>query len=67
MKRVAVIGSGGSGKSTLARELARRTGLPLTNLDHLFWRPGWEAMPDDEWQATHAELIAAERWIIDGN
>jgi adenylate kinase family enzyme len=67
VNRVAVIGSGGSGKSTLARELARRTGLPLTHLDHLFWRPGWEAVPDDEWQATHAELIAAERWIIDGN
>jgi adenylate kinase family enzyme len=67
VKRVAVIGSGGSGKSTLAQALAVRTGLPLIQLDHLFWRPGWEPTPEDEWQATHAELIAGDRWIIDGN
>lgn len=62
-----MIGSGGSGKSTLARDLAARTGLPLIQLDHRFWRPGWVETPEDEWQATHARLIAGERWIIDGN
>jgi adenylate kinase family enzyme len=67
VKRVAVIGSGGAGKSVFARELGQITGLPVIHLDHLFWRPGWEATPDDEWQAMHAELIAGERWIIDGN
>jgi adenylate kinase family enzyme len=67
VKRVAIIGSGGSGKSTFGRKLAARTGLPLIQLDHLYWLPGWQEPPEDEWQATHAELIAGERWIIDGN
>ncbi|MEA2672915.1 MAG: hypothetical protein QOI92_107 [Chloroflexota bacterium] len=67
MKRVAIIGSGGSGKSTFARKLAARTGLPLIQLDHLYWLPGWQEPPEDEWQARHAELIAGDRWIIDGN
>jgi adenylate kinase family enzyme len=67
VKRVAVIGSGGSGKSTFARKLAARTGLPLVQLDHLYWLPGWQEPPEDEWQATHAGLIARDRWIIDGN
>jgi adenylate kinase family enzyme len=64
---VAIIGSGGSGKSTFARKLAARTGLPLIQLDHLYWLPGWQEPPEDEWQARHAELIAGDRWIIDGN
>jgi adenylate kinase family enzyme len=67
VKRVAVIGSGGAGKSTFARDLGRLTDLPVIHLDHLFWRPGWEATADEEWQARHAELIRRERWIIDGN
>lgn len=67
MKRVAVIGSGGSGKSTFARELGERTALPVIHLDRLFWQPGWEPMPEDDWRALHAELIEPDRWIIDGN
>jgi len=67
VKRVAVIGSGGAGKSMFARELGERTALPVIHLDRLFWKPGWVPMPEDEWQAVHAELIQPEHWIIDGN
>lgn len=67
MRRVLVIGSPGSGKSTLAAELARRTGLPLIHLDKEHWRSGWVETPKDEWQSRVAELVASERWIIDGN
>ena len=62
-----VIGSGGSGKSRLSRELARRTGLPLIHLDREYWGPGWQPMPEPEWEAKVAELVRGERWIIDGN
>jgi adenylate kinase family enzyme len=67
MRRVLVIGSPGSGKSTLATELARRTGLPLVHLDQEHWRSGWIEPPKDEWRRRVAELVAGDRWIIDGN
>jgi adenylate kinase family enzyme len=67
MERVAIIGCGGSGKSTLARRLGARTGLPVTHLDRVFWRPGWVPTPEDEWRAMQVELVATDRWILDGN
>jgi adenylate kinase family enzyme len=67
MQRVLVIGPGGAGKSTLARRLSERTGLPLVHLDALHWRPGWVAVPREEWSRTIDSLLARERWIMDGN
>jgi len=67
MERVLVIGSPGSGKSTLARELAGRTGLPLLQLDQLYWQPGWVEPAKDVWARKVAALIAAPRWIMEGN
>ena len=67
MQRILVIGSPGSGKSTLAAEIARRTGLPLIHLDQHAWLPGWVERDRDEWKAMVGELIAGERWVIDGN
>lgn len=67
MKRVLVIGSPGSGKSTLATQLAQRTGLPIIHLDQEYWRAGWIETSKKEWLSRVANLIARERWIIDGN
>ena len=67
MQRVLVIGSPGAGKSTLAIELARRTSLPLIHLDQQYWRPGWIEPSKDEWREQVTQLIAGDRWIIDGN
>jgi len=67
VNRVLVLGNGGSGKSQLARELSRRTGLPIVHLDPLFWRPGWKAGPRDEFRRELEEVVARDRWIIDGN
>ena len=67
MKRVLVIGSGGTGKTTVAQRLARRTGLPLIHLDLLYWRPGWQPTPSEEWREAVRRLVAGDRWIIDGN
>lgn len=67
MQRVLVIGSPGAGKSTFARELARRTGLPLTHLDAEYWRPGWVRPEAAEWEARVRGLIAPDVWILDGN
>ncbi len=67
LKRILVIGSGGSGKTTFARRLAERTKLPLIHLDALYWRPGWDPTPDEEWRAKVAELVNTPAWIMDGN
>ncbi len=67
MQRVAVVGCGGSGKSTFAQELSRTTGLPLFHLDEYFWRPGWVETPADEFRTIQGELVAHDRWIIEGN
>jgi Isopentenyl transferase len=40
VKRVMIVGPGAAGKSTFAVRLAEITGLPVIELDQLFWRPG---------------------------
>lgn len=65
--RIIIVGNNGSGKSFLARELSAITGLPLIHLDVEFWRPDWEKTPEDEWIKKQMDLVANEKWIIDGN
>ena len=67
MKRVVVLGRGASGKSTLARRLSELTGLPVIELDKLFWRAGLLATPRDEWVSLQQKLVAADGWIMDGD
>lgn len=67
MNRVLIIGPCGSGKSTLARELAPRLGLPLVHMDQLGWQAGWIETGKAELNARLAEVVAGERWLIEGN
>lgn len=67
MQRVLVLGCSGVGKSTFSRRLADIIGLPRIELDQLFWRPGWQPTPREQWLAAVADLCAAPRWIMDGN
>jgi adenylate kinase family enzyme len=67
VKRVIIVGPGASGKSTLAARLAEMTGLPVIELDKLFWRPGLAATPADQWAAIQRQLAARESWIMDGD
>ena len=67
MKRVIIVGPGAAGKSTLAARLGGITGLPVIELDKLFWRPGLAPTPRDEWAVIQRRLAAQESWIMDGD
>lgn len=67
MKRVIILGRGASGKSTLAARLGEITGLPVIELDKIFWQPGLVAIPRDEWVKIQDKLAAQEKWIMDGD
>jgi adenylate kinase family enzyme len=66
MNKVAVFGNAGGGKSTLAKQLAERTRLPLYPLDMIQYRTGGGEVPHDDYLRAHAELLARDKWIIDG-
>jgi adenylate kinase family enzyme len=67
MRRVVIIGRGASGKSTLARRLGEITGLPVIEVDKIFWQPGLIAMPREQWVAMQEKLVTGDRWIMDGD
>ena len=67
MKRVVIVGRGASGKSTLARRLADITGLPVIEVDKIFWQPGLIATPRARWVVMQEKLVAGDRWIMDGD
>ena len=65
-RRVCVVGNGGNGKSTFSDRLGELTGLEVTHLDRLLWRPGWARVPVPEFLAAHDAVMARPEWIIDG-
>jgi len=67
MKRIVIIGCPCSGKSTLARALGEKLDLPVVHLDRLWWTSGWQNVSLEEFDARLANVLAMERWIIDGN
>jgi adenylate kinase family enzyme len=67
MHRVVIVGRGASGKSTLARLLGNITGLPVTEVDKVFWQPGLIATPREQWVRVQEKLVARDRWIIEGD
>lgn len=66
-ERLLVLGSPGSGKSSLARVLAEDRPDDVVHLDDLYWGAGWSRPTEEEWRRRLAELVALDRWIIDGN
>lgn len=67
MLRINVIGTTGAGKSTYAAALAARIGSPVVELDEIFWQPGWQPTPRDEFCSKVATILAAGHWVACGN
>jgi adenylate kinase family enzyme len=66
-KRILIIGNPGSGKTSLAARLSELLNLPFISLDRHYWKSGWVPTPLEEWRKQVAELVAGDKWIIDGN
>jgi adenylate kinase family enzyme len=66
-QRICVIGCSGTGKSTLARHLGARLGLPVHHLDAMLWQAGWVMSDKQTEERLQHEVVAGQRWIIDGN
>jgi adenylate kinase family enzyme len=66
--RIMVIGRTASGKSTLAKFLSLRWDLPCHHLDAIGCLPetDWARRDEDEAREMHRNVIADERWILDG-
>jgi adenylate kinase family enzyme len=67
VERVAIVGCGGSGKSYVARELGRLLDLPVIHMDAVYFDDQWNPLPMERFEAKQHELVAAPRWVIDGN
>ena len=66
MQRIMISGGPGSGKSTLGIKLAVKTGLPLYHMDHIHYRPGWDARSVEEKDQMAHEVHMREQWIFEG-
>jgi adenylate kinase family enzyme len=65
--RIAIMGCGGSGKSHLARSLGTALGITPVHLDGLYYDADWKPLDKDTFADLQRDLVAAPRWIIDGN
>ena len=67
MNKIIVIGCSGSGKTTFALKLHELSGIPLFHLDATWHRADRTHISRDEFDARLGEILALDRWIIDGN
>jgi adenylate kinase family enzyme len=47
--------------------LGKLTGLPVIELDKVFWQPGLQPMSPDKWTAVQSQLVQEAGWIMDGD
>lgn len=65
--KIIVIGCSGGGKSTFSKQLAEITGLPLYNLDRIYWLPDATHLERSAFIKKQREIMKNSFWIIDGN
>lgn len=67
MNKIIIIGCPGSGKTTFALKLHELCGIPLFHLDAIWHRADRTHITRDEFDARLGEILALDKWIIDGN
>lgn len=66
MQRVLIVGPCGAGKSTLAVKLGQKLNLNVYHMDQLNWKTGWVESSKDQILQRLAQILAGDRWLIDG-
>jgi adenylate kinase family enzyme len=66
VQRIAVIGNAGGGKTTLSRLLGDAFALPVHHVDSIQYQRRWVRTPSAECDRRLDDLIATDRWVIDG-
>ena len=64
--RIAIIGAPGTGKTTLANNLSKIYGIEATHIDGIHHLPNWNLRDKEERDRMILEIVAQEKWIIDG-
>ena len=67
MKKIIVIGCPGAGKTTFSEKLRDKSGLPLYYLDAIWHKADRTHISREEFDLRLGEILAQDRWIIDGN
>jgi adenylate kinase family enzyme len=67
MERIQICGGPGAGKSTLAGLLGERLNLRYSDLDDLYWDPGWREATPAQFHERIADAISGRRWVLAGN
>jgi len=67
--RLRIVGTSGSGKSRLAVQVAAARGLPMLELDEVFWAEDWQQRDVEEARALVRAFAEAhpEGWVVEGN
>lgn len=64
--KIVIVGVSASGKSTFSRKLSERIKLPLTLMDSIMWKPGWQYVGDKETVRQLDAVSKTSEWIIEG-
>ncbi|GIM94427.1 exonuclease domain-containing protein [Paractinoplanes toevensis] len=67
MQRIAIVGAGGAGKTVLANWFGSLLDIPVTHLDVLRYTPEWRLVSEEDFAARQRDVVARDRWVIDGN
>jgi adenylate kinase family enzyme len=66
-RRISIVGATGSGKSFLARRLAKDWGLPLYELDRMYWSSAGQEVSNAQFIEAVSDLIGRDEWLLDGH
>jgi hypothetical protein len=67
--RIAIRGATGSGKTTLGHTLGQRLGLPVVELDAIYWLLNWQVKPLEQFRIDVKAALEAchQGWSCVGN